>query len=397
MKRKKRLALFSLLVVFLLPVPCARAQAASPAANQDLLDRVRQLESQLEQMRAELAALRKALGPTESGSAAVASQQAVASPPARLSEQVKAERSLPGLELGPWRVVPFGIVYFNAFSNSSGTNNTDVPLFAQPGPGNLSVSGRQSRLGLRLEGPNLAGAKLSGLVEADFFGGFPAIGVGETFGVVRLRLAYARLDWKSTSLLAGQDWQVLAPNNPVSIASAAIPDITAAGNLWMRLPQLRVETRGGSKVKWLGQAAVLMPGTGDFPPGTTSPFLLQPGAGARARLPVRTIGSAWAVRQCWERPCTTAGPAWAPPQATANQTPSPRRSIGASRCYRTARSPARPFSGATSPAFRAASSRGSTPISPSAPIPCWFREGRAPSAPVAAGRNSASLRPASSG
>jgi hypothetical protein len=255
------------------------------ADRQELIERLQLLETEVEQMRQELSHLRAALGPTpvvEEKSAAGERRTMVT-----VNERPSApsEEKRPGFGVGPWRAIPYGTIYFNVFSNSSGTNNADVPLFAAAGAGNISATARQTRLGLRLDGPILAGAKLTALVESDFFGGFPSIGVGETFGVVRLRLAYARLQWQHTGLEVGQDWTIFAPNNPVSIASAAIPQLVSAGNLWMRLPQVRIEHRGGRDVKWLAQAAVLMPGTGDFPTGTASPFLLQPGAGARARLP----------------------------------------------------------------------------------------------------------------
>lgn len=282
-----RFCLVPFVALYFLVTACAgplRAQETN-ADDQKLAERVRLLEAEIEQMRQELAALRAALGPTgvpQKSSAPEAAQAKAVTP-----QQISAPREdkLPGFSVGPWRAVPYGTIYFNAFSNSSGTNNADVPLFAAPGSGNLSATARQTRLGLRLDGPEVGGAKLTALVESDFFGGYPAIGVGETFGVVRLRLAYARLQWQRTGLEAGQDWTIFAPNNPVSIASAAIPQFVTAGNLWMRLPQVRIEHGGGQRVKWLAQAAVLLPGTGDFPAGTASPFLLQPGAGARARLP----------------------------------------------------------------------------------------------------------------
>jgi hypothetical protein len=219
-----------------------------------------------------------------------AKPDAAPSPPSVATAQAltrpgNSEKRLPGFELGPWRAVPYGTLYFNMFSNSGGSNNADIPLFAASGHGNVSASVRQTRLGLRVDGPQVAKGKLSGAFEADFFGGMPGIGVGETFPLLRLRLAYGRLDWEKTSLLVGQDWMIFSPNNPVSIASAAIPQLVSAGNLWQRLPQIRLERRTGTAVKWLGQAAVVIPGTGDFPPSASYAFLLQPGAGARSRMP----------------------------------------------------------------------------------------------------------------
>jgi len=176
------------------------------------------------------------------------------------------------------KVVPYGVIYFNGFHNSAGSNNQDIPLWALAGTGDTSATARQSRFGLKVSVPTILGAKAQGTVEADFFGGFPTIGTGENFGQVRLRLANVRLDWKQTSLVVGQDWMVFAPVNPTSLACAAIPLFAASGNPWARLPQLRLEQRFGSG---LFQAAVLAPQSGDF----NSTFLAQPNSGSLSELP----------------------------------------------------------------------------------------------------------------
>jgi hypothetical protein len=184
----------------------------------------------------------------------------------------------PAAEAPAVKVTPYGVVYFNGFHNTGGTNNQDVPLWALPGTGDTSATARQSRFGLRVSAPAALGAKAAAVVEADFYGGFPAIGTGENFGQVRLRLANVRLDWTRTSLVLGQDWMVFAPLSPNSLACAAIPLFAAGGNPWARLPQVRLEQRFGSG---LVQAAVLAPQSGDF----NSAFLAQPNSGALSEVP----------------------------------------------------------------------------------------------------------------
>jgi hypothetical protein len=179
----------------------------------------------------------------------------------QLEPTVPRQRQLKGVYpesiSGPVRAVPYGTIYVNAFGNSGGTNNADDPLFATPtNQGNVSISVRQTRLGLKLEGPTVLHAKSRGQIEADFFGGFPAVGVGDNFGIVRLRLAFVRLDWEKTSVEAGQDWMVFAPNNPVSIAAVAIPQMAAAGNPWARLPQIRLERRWASGKVFVARRAI---------------------------------------------------------------------------------------------------------------------------------------------
>jgi hypothetical protein len=176
------------------------------------------------------------------------------------------------------KVTPYGLVFFNLFSNDGATNNGDVPLWAVSGAGSTSASGRQSRFGFRVTGATFRSAKVSAVVEADFFGGFPAVGIADNMGLLRLRLANARLDWSHGSLVAGQDWMVFAPANPISNAAAGIPLLATAGNPWARLPQIRGEWRTRGVVL---QGALLAPSTGDFSAG----FFYQPGSGALSQQP----------------------------------------------------------------------------------------------------------------
>lgn len=241
----------------------------------EVQEQIKKLEAQVQTILTELDKLKKS---------AEATPTAKVETPATPEKKIEQEKKPAGIEVGNGvRVVPYGTIYFNAFNNSAGTNNTDIPLFATTsGKGNTSMSVRQTRLGLRIEGGKVGNAKLTGVVEADFFGGSPAIGIGENFGVVRVRLANAKLDWKNTSVTIGQDWMPFAPQNPVSIADAAIPQFAAAGNNWARLPQVKVEQRfNNGKVVW--QGAVLAPQTGDS--NGTANFLQQPNSGALSRLP----------------------------------------------------------------------------------------------------------------
>lgn len=69
-----------------------------------------------------------------------------------------------------------------------------------------------SRLGVKVKGPDVWGAKVTGTLEGDFFGNTesPATTASptavNTIGLFRLRHAYATLDWSKTQLTFGQTW-----------------------------------------------------------------------------------------------------------------------------------------------------------------------------------------------
>lgn len=66
-----------------------------------------------------------------------------------------------------------------------------------------------TRLGTKIKGPDVWGAKASGQIEADFFGNTElnktSAGSGST-GLLRLRHAFATLDWGKTVVTFGQTW-----------------------------------------------------------------------------------------------------------------------------------------------------------------------------------------------
>jgi hypothetical protein len=182
----------------------------------------------------------------------------------------------------------YGTLLFNAFFNDQATNNIDIPLFASPyasGPAeNFGATARQTRLGLNYSGEKAGGADLSAKLEVDFLGGKAGFTNGINMDLVRLRLAYGRLDWTHFSLEAGQDWTIFSPLNPTSLAEFAIPSLSASGNLWIRTPQLRAEWKnrlGGGNVLW--QWALLDPDIGDN--AAAYAVARVPKAGELGRLP----------------------------------------------------------------------------------------------------------------
>ncbi len=79
------------------------------------------------------------------------------------------------------------------------TDGNDI--YANPSFNFLSI---QSRLTGRITAPDAFGAKVSGILEADFFGNENAAFIDANG--FRLRHAFAKLDWEKAELIAGQYW-----------------------------------------------------------------------------------------------------------------------------------------------------------------------------------------------
>jgi len=190
----------------------------------------------------------------------------------QLAKGAIKEQSQTKVESGSkYRVRLSGLVLLNMFTNRGNVDNLDFPEFAVARPflesdhffgGTL----RQSQIGLQAFGPTIAGARTSADVRFDFAGAIPEAPNGVAFGSARLRTGTIRLDWRNTSVIAGQDALFLSPLSPTSLASVAVPPLSYAGNLWSWTPQVRVEHRfelsERSSLRW--QVGILDSFSGDI-------------------------------------------------------------------------------------------------------------------------------------
>ena len=185
----------------------------------------------------------------------------------------------------------FGVIHTHLFANSGAANWLESPnLVDAPfadGGGTFSGSLRQTRLGFTVDGPTLGGARTSGVVALDFFGGIPGSQTGQVMGLPRLLVAYARIDGAKTSLEIGQDHVILAPRDPTSLAAFSFPLLFRSGNLYLRAPQVRVEHALTSNVRLTGGIVAPIGGDltgGDFrfvPPALGGERSMRPAVQAR--------------------------------------------------------------------------------------------------------------------
>lgn len=268
--------------------PAAQPSDAMTDAVRELQAEVRELRtavvelrSEAGQYRAETEQLRKELQATRAASATAAPngvtplEERVSSleeSSQLLSSKVDDQYQTKVEAASKYRVRLSGIVLLNLFSNHGRMDSQETPTWAIPYIPNVSgqtlgASLRQSEIGLEVFGPRLAGARTSGNLQFDFSGGSPNTPNGVNLGLVRMRVASIRMDWKDTSLVAGQDNTFFSPLSPTSFASLAIPAFSYAGNLWGWIPQVRLEHRFNLSE---GQSVVLQGGildnvTGELP------------------------------------------------------------------------------------------------------------------------------------
>lgn len=216
----------------------AQAAPGAPAQTQAQLDSIKQ---RLEDAEAALQALREQLS-TE-------------------AQTALRTRSRVSLEFT-------GRALMHLVQNDRRTNNVDVPIIARPdsgtGPqGGLAMTIRQTTLGLAFSVTEVMGGTFKGDLDADFYGGQQPSSGGRTFPLIRLRTARGQVDWANGFVMAGQEQPLISGIDPVSLASVGVPGFTAAGNLWLWLPQIRGGVHSTGKLRFGIEAAVLAPTSGD--------------------------------------------------------------------------------------------------------------------------------------
>lgn len=229
----RRFPLLAWSVACALALPLS-AHAQADTREQQLEQRVAQLERQLNDLKAMIQAQKTAPAPV-----APAPPPAVAVAPAAPPPPVFS--SAPGLS-----VAMHGFISASAFSqNKSFTfGNGQNAEFPVPGStGSLSgVDVRNTRFWFDFSGAKFAGNWTGGgRIEADFFGGFNGTGgYSQQQPIPRLRQAYMDLTNPDTgsTVRIGQQWDLMFPldNVPTSLSHIAFPLGFGAGFVGWRFP-----------------------------------------------------------------------------------------------------------------------------------------------------------------
>jgi len=256
--------------------------AVQPAAAQDpQADFARELAA----LRAEVARLRTEVDALKGGGGAPAAAQAA---PSEMLESQVAELAQVKVESSTrFPVRLFGTIHASVFANSGVANWMDNPNLVGAPPadgqtGTMSASLRQTRIGFLSDGPALGSFRTNAVVAMDFFGGIPGFQTGQVMGLPRLLVAFARIENDRTAVEIGQDHMILAPRDPSSLAAFSFPLLFRAGNLYLRVPQVRIEQKLASRLR--ATAGIVAPVAGDLT-GEAYAFVPPALSGERSRRP----------------------------------------------------------------------------------------------------------------
>ena len=203
--------------------------------SRQILERLESLERSNRELTEEVRVLRGQLAPSQPRSEGPELEEQVAVQGSRIEEQ--AQTKVESGQRFPIRIK--GMLLFNTFLNSKQDGVDQYPTVAAP-RGEYSYGGaslRQSVLGFDYRGPEVFGGKVHASMLMDFFGGS-----GQALDQsLRIRTATMQIDWKSRSVSMGVDKPIFSPREPSSLAQVGVSPLTGAGNLWMWLPQVRLE------------------------------------------------------------------------------------------------------------------------------------------------------------
>lgn len=285
-------SLITCAAVFLVSGTDAQAPSNGPSepSVQDrirsLTDTVSRVQAQLEQSQRELAELRQQLvslqasvggssNPTEPSTSESNGTANLAAAVAEIREtQTLQETQIATLDqskvesLSKYPVRLSGMVLFNGFVNTRRVDAAATPSVALSGSGSTGVSGRQTIVGLDIDGPHVWGARTHGDLRLDMSASASGSGYTGSYalGLIRLRTAHLDLNWNSTHAFFALDRPLISPETPSSLTAVAEPALAWSGNLWAWNPQAGLSydafTSGGGSLRI--QAALI--DTADPPP-----------------------------------------------------------------------------------------------------------------------------------
>ena len=239
---QERVALIALLLLIAIPVllPAQTQPAPAPPDVAAILARLDRLEKENRAMAEEIQTLRAQLTAAQTPPATDAPPEPTLPEKVDIQGQRIEEQAQTKVETSQkFPVTLSGMVLVNAFVNSKQNGGSDYPTAASAAPGTDrgGATLRQTTIGLEYHGPQtFLGGTIHGAVFMDFYQGAAPL-----LEWIRLRTATVELDWKTRNIKFGVDKPIFNPRDPDSLAQVGVSPLTGTGNLWLWMPQLRLE------------------------------------------------------------------------------------------------------------------------------------------------------------
>ncbi len=266
------------------------AGATLGADDADMSKRVEALEKQVGQLTGLVEQQQEALKATQQANSELKAKLNDVDWAAAKAAVIKDADKKGDLRTNVWAnldVQLYGRLKADASFDTSRTSTGDFARWVEPESTNANdhesnITANETRLGMRINGPDVGEAKTSGVFEMDFYGGG-----AENKSNPMMRHAYMQIDWAKygLSLLAGQTWDVISPLNPTTLNYSVQ---WWAGNIGYRRPQIRLtkvcDLGGGTTLKIETAVARNIGHTSGFDPGDSGEDSALPSLQGRASL-----------------------------------------------------------------------------------------------------------------
>jgi len=216
----------------------AAAGVCSAATDEQLAAENEELKARVERLEKELSEIKGVLEKREAAPAIKPKAEELAEIEERVTKLEEKKPVTSGLD-----IELYGYIKADASYDTSRTNPGNYVVWVDRENQNsnddeFNMTANETRLGMRIKGPEEEGVQTAGRVEFDFYGSDAA----ENKAKIQMRHAYMTMDWpeEQFSILAGQTSDIFSPLVPRTLNYTVLWD---AGNIGYRRPQIRL-TKG---------------------------------------------------------------------------------------------------------------------------------------------------------
>jgi len=263
--------------------------------NAQLRRRVEKLEKEVEELKKMVMQQAQPAGAVKDETKSVPPPKAGEIPLQKIAPEIQKDAENKKHAWSGLDIQLYGYLKLDAAYDTSRIDNGNYAKWVQSESSNdnddqFNMTANESRLGMRINGPQEGDMNTSGRVEVDFYGGG-----SENKSQIMMRHAYLKIDWPQErfNIIAGQTSDVISPLFPPTLNYSVQ---WWAGNIGYRRPQIRLTkslaltsdvdlTLEGALARTIGITT-----TPDFTPGDAGEDAGFPGVQTRASVAFPLLG-----------------------------------------------------------------------------------------------------------